>query len=133
MNRLVIQDHLFFLGKIFEYIVQCKARIVILQTANHIELSTPTDTLVSLGDTLRVTVIATDANGVLMGYREIEDFDASEPDVAFGLYTKSALAASAGDPTDFVAMSQNTKGSDNIHPPEVGPILMSTSSCATPA
>jgi hypothetical protein len=60
----------------------------------------------------------------LGGFRDDRDFGASDPDVAFGLYTKSAQSASAGDPTDFVAMSQNTKGSANTCPPKVGPIVI---------
>ena len=60
----------------------------------------------------------------LTGFRDERDFRASDPDVAFGLYTKSSLSAAAGDPTDFVAMSQNTKGLPNTYPPKVGPIVI---------
>ena len=60
----------------------------------------------------------------LTGFRDEREFRASDPDVAFGLYTKSDLAALAGDPTDFTAMSQNTKGLPNIYPPVVGPVVI---------
>ena len=60
----------------------------------------------------------------LTGFRDKREFRASDPDVAFGLYTKSDLAALAGDPTDFTAMSQNTKGLPNIYPPVVGPVVI---------
>ena len=60
----------------------------------------------------------------LGGFRDDREFGASDRDVAFGLYTKSGLSAIAGDPTDFVAMSQSTKNSANTYPPKVGPIVI---------
>jgi len=59
----------------------------------------------------------------LTGFRDERDFRASDPDAAFGIYTKSSLSAAAGDPIDFVAMSTNTPGAANVYP-KVGPIVI---------
>jgi hypothetical protein len=56
---------------------------------------------------------------VLTGYREVEDFGASETGVSFGRYFKS----STGN-YNFVAMDYNTPGDDNADP-KVGPIVIS--------
>jgi len=56
--------------------------------------------------------------GVLTGYREAEDFGASETDVSFGRYYKP----STGN-FNFVPMSENTPGSANAYP-KVGPIVI---------
>ncbi|MHC4426476.1 MAG: lamin tail domain-containing protein, partial [Planctomycetota bacterium] len=58
-------------------------------------------------------------NDVLTGYRDVEDFRASETGVSFGRYYKSST-----DNYNFVAMSQNTAGSANANP-KVGPIVIS--------
>ena len=58
-------------------------------------------------------------DGVLTGYRNVEDFGASETGVSFGRYYKS----STGN-YNFVAMEQNTPGSTNAYP-KVGPIVIS--------
>ncbi len=58
-------------------------------------------------------------NGVLTGYRTVEDFGASETGVSFGRYYKS----STGN-YNFVAMEQNTPSSENSYP-KVGPIVIS--------
>ena len=58
-------------------------------------------------------------NDVLTGYRNVEDFGASETGVSFGRYYKS----STGN-YNFVAMSENTPGSANAYP-KVGPIVIS--------
>jgi len=63
-----------------------------------------------------------DINGKLTGYRQQEDFGASEKDVAFGRYRKSTGTH------NFVAMSQNTpgpsyEGAANAYP-KVGPIVI---------
>jgi hypothetical protein len=58
-------------------------------------------------------------NGTLTGYRDEEDFGASETGVSFGRYYKS----STGN-YNFVAMGQNTPGSANAYP-KVGPIVIS--------
>ncbi|MFC1603492.1 lamin tail domain-containing protein [Planctomycetota bacterium] len=57
-------------------------------------------------------------DGVLTGYSDQENFDASETGVAFGRYQKSTGTY------NFVAMSQNTPGSANAYP-KVGPIVIS--------
>jgi hypothetical protein len=54
---------------------------------------------------------------VLTGYREKEDFDASENGVAFGRYQKSTGSY------NFVAMSSNTPGAANAYP-KVGPVVI---------
>ena len=59
--------------------------------------------------------------GVLSGYRETEDFGASQPDVSFGRYVKSAAS---GYDVDFVAMNARTSGSVNSGP-KVGPVIIS--------
>ncbi|MBN2312870.1 MAG: lamin tail domain-containing protein [Sedimentisphaerales bacterium] len=64
-------------------------------------------------------ILSAAQNGVLMGYREIEDFGASAPGVSFGRYDKS----STGN-TNFVAMEISTPGSENAYP-LVGPIVIS--------
>jgi len=56
--------------------------------------------------------------GTLTGYRETEDFDASENGVSFGRYQKS------NSTFNFVPMTSNTPGSANSSP-LVGPIVIS--------
>jgi hypothetical protein len=58
-------------------------------------------------------------NDVLTGYRNVEDFGASETGVSFGRYYKP----STGN-YNFVAMDENTPGSVNSYP-KVGPIVIS--------
>jgi len=58
-------------------------------------------------------------NGELTGYRQVEDFGASETGVSFGRYYKS----STGN-YNFVATEENTPGSANTYP-KVGPIVIS--------
>ncbi|MBA7487128.1 hypothetical protein ES707_22690 [subsurface metagenome] len=57
-------------------------------------------------------------DGLLTGYRQVEDFGASETGVSFGRYYKS----STGN-YNFVPMSRNTAGSANAAP-KVGPIVI---------
>jgi hypothetical protein len=57
-------------------------------------------------------------NGVLTGYRQVEDFGASATGVSFGRYYKP----STGN-YNFVAMSENTPDSANSYP-KVGPIVI---------
>ena len=59
-----------------------------------------------------------DPNGMLTGYREIEDFGASETNVSFGRYFKT----STGN-YNFVAMDYNTPDSNNAYP-RVGPVVI---------
>jgi len=58
-------------------------------------------------------------NDVLTGYRNVEDFGASETGISFGRYYK----ASTGN-YNFVSMDENTPGSANSYP-KVGPIVIS--------
>jgi len=58
-------------------------------------------------------------DGLLTGYRDVEDFGASETGVSFGRYFKS----STGN-YNFVAMSQTTDGAANAYP-KVGPVVIS--------
>ncbi|MHC4625166.1 MAG: lamin tail domain-containing protein, partial [Planctomycetota bacterium] len=60
-----------------------------------------------------------DANGNLTGYREVEDFGASENGVSFGRYFKT----STGN-FNFVATAYNTPDSANAYP-KVGPVVIS--------
>jgi hypothetical protein len=59
-----------------------------------------------------------DPNGMLTGYREVEDFGASATNVSFGRYFKS----STGN-YNFVAMDYNTPDSNNAYP-KVGPVVI---------
>jgi hypothetical protein len=58
-------------------------------------------------------------NGILTGYRTVEDFGASQTGVSFGRYFKSST-----DNHNFVATEQNTPGTANAYP-KVGPIVIS--------
>ncbi|MBN2594923.1 MAG: lamin tail domain-containing protein [Sedimentisphaerales bacterium] len=58
-------------------------------------------------------------NNVLTGYRNVEDFGASETGVSFGRYYKSGTGN-----YNFVAMEGNTPDSANSYP-KVGPIVIS--------
>jgi hypothetical protein len=58
------------------------------------------------------------ADGLLTGYNDQEKFDASETGIAFGRHRKSTGTY------NFVSMSQNTPGSDNVYP-KVGPVVIS--------
>jgi hypothetical protein len=62
---------------------------------------------------------ALDANGYFTGYREKEDFGASDTNVAFGRYYKASTGT-----YNFVPMSINTPGAANAYP-QVGPIVFS--------
>ena len=65
------------------------------------------------------TVILSSAkDGVITGYRNMEDFGPSQQDVPFGRYYKSST-----DNYNFVAMDQNTPGSANSYP-KVGPVVI---------
>jgi hypothetical protein len=61
---------------------------------------------------------ALDSNGFLTGYREKEDFGASETGVSFGRYYKAST-----NNYNFVSMDANTPGTVNSYP-EVGPIII---------
>jgi hypothetical protein len=61
---------------------------------------------------------ALDANSLLTGYREKEDFGASETGVSFGRYYKAST-----DSYNFVPMDHNTPGAANAYP-KVGPIAI---------
>ncbi len=61
---------------------------------------------------------ALDQNGVLTGYRDVEDFGASENGVSFGRYYKSST-----DNYNFVAMDSITFGTVNAYP-KVGPVVI---------
>lgn len=58
-------------------------------------------------------------NGVLTGYREVEDFGASETGASFGRHYKLGT-----DNYNFVAMDQATPGEANAYP-KVGPVVIS--------
>ncbi|MHC4314875.1 MAG: lamin tail domain-containing protein, partial [Planctomycetota bacterium] len=59
-----------------------------------------------------------DPNGFLTGYREVEDFGASQTNVSFGRYYKP----STGN-FNFVAMDYNTPDANNAYP-RVGPVVI---------
>ncbi|MHC4095219.1 MAG: lamin tail domain-containing protein [Planctomycetota bacterium] len=59
-----------------------------------------------------------DPNSFLTGYRQVEDFGASQTNVSFGRYYKS----STGN-FNFVAMDYNTPDANNAYP-KVGPVVI---------
>jgi hypothetical protein len=59
-----------------------------------------------------------DPNGFLTGYRDIEDFGASQTNVSMGRYYKRST-----DNFNFVAMDYNTPDSNNAYP-KVGPVVI---------
>ncbi|MFZ2147039.1 MAG: CotH kinase family protein, partial [Sedimentisphaerales bacterium] len=61
--------------------------------------------------------------GVLTGYRQVEDFGASETDVSFGRYYKPGTGNLRPSLYNFVPMAHNTPGSANAYP-KVGPIVI---------
>jgi hypothetical protein len=61
---------------------------------------------------------ALDSNSMLTGYRQKEDFGASENGVSFGRYYKSST-----NNFNFVAMDHDTPGQANAYP-KVGPIVI---------
>jgi hypothetical protein len=61
---------------------------------------------------------ALDSNGFLTGYREKEEFGASETGVSFGRYYKASTNS-----YNFVSMDANTPGYANSYP-DVGPIVI---------
>ncbi len=64
-------------------------------------------------------ILSSAQDGILTGYREVEDFDASSPGISFGRYHKPGTGN-----TNFVAMETPTPGSENAYP-LVGPIVIS--------
>jgi len=100
----------------------------ILGAGQYLVLSEDANFGASSSDTGKITAFAfseygetaylTSSDGtVLTGYREKEDFDASENSVAFGRYQKSTGSY------NFVAMSSNTPGAANAYP-KVGPVVI---------
>lgn len=69
------------------------------------------------GEALYLT--CADDEGVLTGYRDVEEFGASPTGVSFGRYIK----ASTGN-ANFVLLDSNTPGAPNTYP-KVGPIVIS--------
>jgi len=59
-----------------------------------------------------------DPNGFLTGYRDIEDFGASQTNVSMGRYYKSST-----DNYNFVALDYNTPDVNNAYP-KVGPVVI---------
>ena len=71
----------------------------------------------ALSETGEEVVLSSAEGDVLTGYRDVEDFGASDTGVAFGRYRKST------DTYNFVPMSENTPGWANAYP-KVGPIVI---------
>ena len=63
-------------------------------------------------------ILSSAQEGILTGYREIQDFGTSDRGVSFGRYDKSSLGN-----ISFVAMESPTPGSENAYP-MVGPIVI---------
>ena len=73
----------------------------------------------ALNDDGEKVYLSSGQDGLITGYREVEDFGASETGVSFGRYFK----ASTGN-YNFVALSEITEGSANSYP-KVGPVVIS--------
>ncbi len=73
----------------------------------------------ALSDDGESVYLSSGRDGVITGYRDVEDFGASATGVSFGRYFKS----STGN-YNFVAMSETTAGSANSYP-KVGPVVIS--------
>jgi len=73
----------------------------------------------ALSDTGETLYLSSTQDGVLTGYRNVEDFGASETGVSFGRYYKPSTGNS-----NFIAMQSPTPGSANAYP-KVGPIVIS--------
>jgi hypothetical protein len=69
------------------------------------------------GDVIYLTS-ALDANGILTGYRAVEEFGASSTGVSFGRYYKASTNS-----YNFVALDHNTPLAANAYP-KVGPIVI---------
>jgi hypothetical protein len=95
------------------------AYLVLSSDANFGPASSDTGKIASFGfSEYGETAYLTSSDGtVFTGYREKEDFDASENGVAFGLHQKSTGSY------DFVAMTSNTPGATNAYP-MVGPVVI---------
>jgi len=64
-----------------------------------------------------VYLTAADSGDNLLGYREVQDFGASDREVPFIRFTKST------GKTDFVAASGSTPGAENAYP-KIGPVII---------
>ena len=73
--------------------------------------------LYALSENGETVHLSSGQGGLLTGYRETEDFGASEADIAFGRYQKNTGTF------NFVAMESNTPGGANSAP-KVGPIVI---------
>jgi hypothetical protein len=95
------------------------AYLVLSSDANFGPASSDTGKISSFGfSEYGETAYLTSSDGaVITGYREKQDFDASENSVAFGRYQKSTGTY------DFTAMSSNTPGAANAYP-RVGPVVI---------
>jgi hypothetical protein len=96
--------------------------IVVYEDVNFGEAATDPGRLIPFalsenGDLVRLTS-ALDANGLLTGYREKEEFGASETGVSFGRYYKAST-----DSYNFVPMDHNTPGQANAYP-KIGPVII---------
>ena len=95
------------------------AYLVLSSDANFGPTSSDTGKIASFGfSEYGETAYLTSSDGaVITGYREKQDFGASENSVAFGRYQKSTGTY------DFVPMSTNTPGAANAYP-KVGPVVI---------
>ena len=95
------------------------AYLVLSSDANFGPASSDTGKITSFGfSEYGETAYLTSSDGaVITGYREKQDFGASENSVAFGRYQKSMGTY------DFVPMSSNTPGAANAYP-RVGPVVI---------
>jgi hypothetical protein len=76
------------------------------------------NSLFALSENGEDVYLSSGSAGQVTGYRDQEDFGASETDVAFGRHLKSTGAF------NFVSMSSNTPGTPNAAP-KVGPVVIS--------
>jgi hypothetical protein len=71
----------------------------------------------ALSNNGETVILSSGQDGALTGYRDVEDFGASQTGVSFGRYYKSST-----DNYNFVAMESETPGSANADP-KVGPVV----------
>jgi hypothetical protein len=72
----------------------------------------------ALSNNGETVILSSGQDGTLTGYRDVEDFGASQTGVSFGRYYKSST-----DNYNFVAMESETPGSANANP-KVGPVVI---------
>jgi len=102
--------------------ISANSYLVVSEDVNFGESATDPGRLIpfALSENGEVVYLASalDANSMLTGYRDREDFGASETGVSFGRYYKASTGT-----YNFVPMDHNTPGAANAYP-KVGPVVI---------